>query len=122
VVATIVLYYQLYVAGAVAPSILQHYGMTFRYYVYGVGVVAAAVGAFAAILAGLSDRWGRANMVTYGLALVALLTFFAVPNAPTKCGPRIEIPRARRGSSVRRSLLVQLGEPALEDHPVIHRR
>ena len=84
VVATIVLYYQLYVAGAVAPSILQHYGMSFRYYVYAVGVVAAAVGAFATILAGLSDRWGRANMVTYGLALVALLTIFGVPNAPTK--------------------------------------
>ena len=84
VVATIVLYYQLYVAGAVAPSILQHYGMTFRYYVYAVGVIAAAVGAFATILAGMSDRWGRANMVTYGLALVALLTIFGVPNAPTK--------------------------------------
>jgi MFS family permease len=84
VVATIVLYYQLYVAGAVAPSILQHYDMTFRYYVYAVGVVAAAVGAFATILAGMSDRWGRANMVTYGLALVALLTLFGVPNAPTK--------------------------------------
>jgi MFS family permease len=84
VVSTIVLYYQLYVAGAVAPSILQHYGMTFRYYVYAVGVVAAAVGAFGTILAGLSDRWGRANMVTYGLALVAVLTLFGVPNAPTK--------------------------------------
>jgi MFS family permease len=84
VVSTIVLYYQLYVAGAVAPSIIQHYGMTFRYYVYAVGVVATAVGAFGAILAGLSDRWGRANMVTYGLALVALLTLFGVPNAPTK--------------------------------------
>jgi hypothetical protein len=81
VLATIVLYYQLYVAGAVAPSILQRHGMTFRYYVYAVGVVAAAVGAFATLLAGMSERWGRANMVTYGLALVALLTLFGVPNA-----------------------------------------
>ncbi len=84
VLATIVLYYQLYVPGSVSPSIIEHYGMTFRYYVYAVGVVAAGVGAFAAILAGMADRWGRANMVTYGLALAALLTIFAVPNAPNK--------------------------------------
>jgi MFS family permease len=84
VLSTIVLYYQLYVPGSVAPSILQQYGMTFRFYVYGVGVVAAAVGAFAALLAGFADRWGRANMVTYGLLLVALLTLFGVPNAPDK--------------------------------------
>ena len=84
VLATIVLYYELYVPGSVSPSILQHYGMTFRYYVYAIGVVAAAVGAFSALLAGLADRWGRANMVTYGLAVTALLTLFGVPNAPNK--------------------------------------
>jgi len=84
VLATIILYYQLYVAGSVSPSIIGHYGMTFSYYVYAVGVVAAVVGAFASILAGMADRWGRANMVTYGLALVALLTMFGVPNAPNK--------------------------------------
>jgi sugar phosphate permease len=84
VLATIVLYYQLYVPGSVSPSIIEHYGMTFRYYVYAVGVVAAGVGAFSAILAGMADRWGRANMVTYGLAFAALLTIFAVPNAPNK--------------------------------------
>jgi MFS family permease len=84
VLATIVLYYQLYVPGSVSPSIIEHFGMTFRYYVYAIGVVAAGVGAFSAILAGMADRWGRANMVTYGLALVALLMIFAVPNASNK--------------------------------------
>lgn len=84
VLATIVLYYQLYVPGAVSPSILPHYSMSFRFYVYGVGVVAAGLGAFASLIAGLADRWGRANMITYGLLLVALLILFGVPNAPDK--------------------------------------
>lgn len=83
VVTTILLYYQLYIAGAVAPSILAHYGMTFRYYV-DITVVANAVGAFSSLLAGLGDRWGRANMVTYGVLLTGLLVLFGLPNAGSK--------------------------------------
>lgn len=82
VASTVVLYYQLYVAGAVAPSILAQYHMSFRYYV-DITVVANAVGAFSSLLAGLGDRWGRANMVAYGLGLTALLVLFGVPNAPS---------------------------------------
>ncbi len=81
VAATVVLYYQLYVAGAVAPQILSHYGMSFRFYV-NITVVGNAVGAFTSVLAGLADRWGRANMVAYGLGLTALLVLFGIPNAP----------------------------------------
>jgi MFS family permease len=83
VLATIVLYYQLYVPGAVAPQILAHYHMSFRFYV-DVTVVLNAFGAFASVLAGLADRWGRANLVAYGLGITALLTLFALPNAPNE--------------------------------------
>ena len=83
VITTILLYYQLYIAGAVAPSILSHYGMTFRYYV-DITVIANAFGAFSSLLAGLGDRWGRANMVTYGVMLTGLLVLFGLPNAPSK--------------------------------------
>jgi len=83
VAATVVLYYQLYVAGAVAPQILAHYGMTFRFYVY-ITVVGNAIGAFTSVLAGLADRWGRANMVAYGLGITGLLVLFGVPNAPNE--------------------------------------
>lgn len=83
VAATIMLYYQLYVAGAVAPQILAHYGMSFRFYV-NITVIANAVGAFSSVLAGLADRWGRANMVAYGLGITALLVLFGIPNAPDK--------------------------------------
>lgn len=81
VATTIILYYQLYVGGSVAPQILQHYGMSFRFYV-NITVVANAVGAFSSVLAGLADRWGRANLVAYGLGLTGLLVLFGVPNAP----------------------------------------
>jgi MFS family permease len=83
VLATIMLYYEFYIPGAVSPSIIAHYGMTFNYYVY-IIVVSNAVGAFGSIAAGLSDRWGRANLVAYGLLITGLLTLFGVPNAPNE--------------------------------------
>jgi MFS family permease len=81
VVATIALYYANYIPGAVAPSIIAHFGMTFSTYVY-IIVIANAVGAFGSLAAGLADRWGRANLVAYGVVIVGLLVLFGVPNAP----------------------------------------
>ena len=83
VLATIMLYYELYIGGAVGPTIIAHYGMTFRYYVYGVGVFAGIAGAFFSLLAGAGDKWGRANMVTYGLLITAILVLL-LPSMPTK--------------------------------------
>jgi len=83
VLATIVLYYEFYIAGAVSPSIIAQYGMTFNYYVY-IIVVANAVGAFGSLAAGLADRWGRANLVAYGLLITGILVAFGIPNASSK--------------------------------------
>jgi len=83
VLATIMLYYEFYIPGAISPSIIAHYGMTFNYYVY-IIVVANAVGAFGSIAAGLADRWGRANLVAYGLLITGILILFGVPNAPNE--------------------------------------
>jgi len=83
VLATIVLYYEFYINGAVSPSIIAHYGMTFNYYVY-IIVVANAVGAFGSLAAGLADRWGRANLVAYGLLITGVLVLFGIPNASSK--------------------------------------
>jgi MFS family permease len=80
VLATIILYYQFYVPGAVSPSIIAQFGMTFPDYVY-IIVVANAIGAFGSLAAGLADRWGRANLVAYGLLVTGLLILFGVPNA-----------------------------------------
>ena len=81
VLATIVLYYQFYVPGAVSTAIIAQYGMTFNDYVY-IIVIANAVGAFGSLAAGLADRWGRANLVAYGLFITGILILFGVPNAP----------------------------------------
>ena len=83
VLATIVLYYQLYVQGAVATQIVGHFGFSFSGFV-GVLVIGNALGAFASLAAGLADRWGRANLVVGGLVVIGLLTAFALPNASSQ--------------------------------------
>lgn len=83
VLATITLYYQLYIQGAVATKIIQHFHFTFEQFVL-VLVISAAVGAFASLAAGLADRWGRANLVVGGLLVSGLLVAFALPNASSK--------------------------------------
>ncbi|MBW8486659.1 MFS transporter [Actinomadura parmotrematis] len=82
VATTIVLYYLLYIQYAVATSIMAHYDMTFAYFI-GMSVVGNAIGAFASLLAGLADRWGRANMVVYGL-LIAGIIVLILPHSPDK--------------------------------------
>jgi ACS family D-galactonate transporter-like MFS transporter len=83
VATTIVLYYQLYLAGGVATNILRSLHMSFTYYV-NVNVIGYLLGATASVVAGLADRYGRANIVTAGLALVGLLCLFALPNVHSK--------------------------------------
>src|SRR6201996_3670914 len=83
VATTIVLYYQLYLSGGVATSILRSLHMSFTYYV-NISMIGYLLGAAASWLAGLADRYGRANIVTAGLALVGLLCFVALPNAHSK--------------------------------------
>ncbi|HEV2346017.1 MAG TPA: MFS transporter, partial [Actinocrinis sp.] len=83
ILATIALYYQLYIQYAVSTAIITHYNMTFTYFVY-VSVVGAALGAFASLAAGLADRWGRANLTIWGLLITGALVAFAVPNASSK--------------------------------------
>jgi hypothetical protein len=83
VLATIVMYYELYITYAVSTTIIAHYGMTFTFFVY-ISVVGGVCGAFASLIAGLADRWGRANLVVYGLLLVGILVTFLLPHAPNK--------------------------------------
>lgn len=83
VAATTVLYYELYIQGAVATKIIQHYNFSFTAFVF-VLVIGNAAGAFASLFAGLADRWGRANLVVGGLLITALLIEFALPNATSK--------------------------------------
>jgi ACS family D-galactonate transporter-like MFS transporter len=83
VLTTVVLYYQLYLAGAVATQIISGFGMSFVYYV-NISVVGYIFGAVASVAAGLADRYGRANIVTVGLLITGLLCLFGIPAANTK--------------------------------------
>ena len=91
VVATIVLYYQFYLAGSVAAGtkgkngILVDYGMSFTFYVY-IAVVGYILGAVASFVTGFADRVGRVNIVTVGLFVVALLCLLGIPMADSKWG------------------------------------
>lgn len=83
VLATIVLYYEFYVQGAVSTQIIQHFGFSFTGFVF-VQVIGSAVGAFASLAAGLADRVGRANLVVVGTLVTALLILFALPGASSQ--------------------------------------
>ncbi|MDX6218547.1 MAG: transporter, family, multidrug resistance protein [Frankiales bacterium] len=83
VLSTVILYYENYIGGAVATQILAGLHMSFNYYVY-ILVVANGLGAFASLAAGLADKFGRANLVAYGLVITGALTLFGIPNASTK--------------------------------------
>jgi ACS family D-galactonate transporter-like MFS transporter len=83
VLATVVLYYELYIAGAVATQIIAEFGMSFTFFVF-VSVVGNLVGAFASLFAGLADRWGRANLVVGGLLVTGLIIAVGLPNASSK--------------------------------------
>ena len=83
VLATITLYYELYVQGSVATALAANLHMTLVYLI-SISIVGNAVGALASVVAGLADRWGRANLVVYGLAVTGALVLFGLATATDK--------------------------------------
>src|SRR5690348_239731 len=83
VLATVMLYYELYVGGSVSTLILSNLGMTFQFYVITLAF-GNLIGAFGSLFAGLTDRYGRANLVVIGLFLTAIFTLFILPAATNK--------------------------------------
>jgi MFS family permease len=89
VLATIMLYYELYVAGSVSTLILSNLHASFNFFVY-LLAFGNLIGAFGALLAGLTDRLGRANLVVGGLLVTGIMTAFVLPNATNKWAYGIE--------------------------------
>ncbi|MBR7834273.1 MFS transporter [Actinospica durhamensis] len=83
VLATITLYYELYVQGSVATALAANLHMTLVYLI-SISIVGNGVGALASVVAGLADRWGRANLVVYGLAVTGALVAFGLADATEK--------------------------------------
>ena len=83
VLATVVLYYQFYLIGAVSTRVLAEFHISFT--AYGAIIIGAAVAcAVASLLAGIADRYGRANIITIGLAIVGLLCLAGIPHVHSK--------------------------------------
>jgi MFS family permease len=78
VLATITLYYELYVGGSVSTLLLPNLGMSFTFYVVTVAF-GALIGAFGSLFAGLADRFGRANLVVFGLLFAGVFVAFVLP-------------------------------------------
>ncbi len=83
VLATITLYYELYVGGSVSTYILANLGMSFTFYVLAVAF-GNLLGAFGSLAAGLGDRYGRANIVVFGLLFTGVFVAFVIPTATSK--------------------------------------
>jgi MFS family permease len=80
IIASIVLWYEYYVPTSVAPIVLPHFNMSFAYYV-NIIIISNLAGVLAAVIGGIADKVGRANIVVFGLLIVGLMQTFFIPNA-----------------------------------------
>ena len=83
VLATVMLYYELYVGGSVSTLLLVNLHMTFTFFVITLAF-GALIGAFGSLFAGLADRFGRANLVVFGLLFAGIFVGFIMPAATDK--------------------------------------
>jgi ACS family D-galactonate transporter-like MFS transporter len=83
VLATITLYYELYVGGSVSTLLLVNLHMSFTFFVTTLAF-GNLIGAFGSLFAGLTDRLGRANMVVFGLLFTGIFVAFVIPAATSK--------------------------------------
>jgi MFS transporter, ACS family, D-galactonate transporter len=83
VLGTITLYYELYVNGSVATLLLVNLHMSFTFFVVTLAL-GALIGAFGSLFAGLADRFGRANLVVFGLLFAGVFVAFVLPATTSK--------------------------------------
>jgi len=89
VLATITLYYELYVVGSVSTLVLANLHMSFTFLV-AVLAFGNLIGAFGSLFAGITDRLGRANLVVGGLLFTGVFTLFVIPAATNRWAFGIE--------------------------------
>lgn len=81
VAATIILYYESYVLSSVAPLVLKSLNMSFSTYIFLI-LTSNLIGAGSSLIGSFSDRFGRANLVVYGVLLTSIITL-TIPLATT---------------------------------------
>ncbi|MCX6402308.1 MAG: MFS transporter [Propionibacteriales bacterium] len=80
VLVSVVIFYEIYVQGAVSTEIIADFGIPLRTFVL-ASILGNAVGALAAWATGIADRWGRANLIVAGSGVAALVATFGLPNS-----------------------------------------
>jgi MFS family permease len=80
VLTTILFYYQYYAISGVSDQVIASTGISFVFFV-NINVISALASAVTSLAAGVADRWGRANIVTIGVLLCALVCLFGLPNS-----------------------------------------
>lgn len=83
ILATIVLYYQLYTIAGVSTLVGTQLHMSFTFLVV-MFAIANLIAAFGSLVAGIADRFGRVNLVIWGLLVVGVLNALVVPAAPNR--------------------------------------
>ncbi|HET9691120.1 MAG TPA: MFS transporter [Acidimicrobiales bacterium] len=78
VLATVMLYYELYVGGSVSVQILQNLHISFTFFVW-ISAIGNLIGAFASLFAGFTDRFGRTNLVVGGLFVTGIMVALVLP-------------------------------------------
>lgn len=79
VLASIVIFYEIYVQGAVSTEIIGAFNIPLWVFVLG-SIFGNAVGALAAWGTGIADRWGRANLIVLGSGTAGIIAAFGLPN------------------------------------------
>lgn len=79
----IVLYYQQYIFGATSVLTNRELGMSVGF-LTAILVVGNVLGAFGSLASGAIERFGRANIVVYGLIVLSFVTAVAMPLATNK--------------------------------------
>ncbi|MCZ4499720.1 MAG: major facilitator superfamily protein [Marmoricola sp.] len=79
VLVSIVIFYEIYVQGAVSTEIIADFDIPLRTFVL-ASILGNAAGALAAWATGIADRWGRANLIIIGSGAAALLATFGLPH------------------------------------------
>lgn len=80
VLVTIALYYMAYCGGSVSTLQMVDLKMTFHFLIW-VTAIGNVLGAFGALFAGVTDRFGRVPVILVGLTITSLVTLFALPAA-----------------------------------------
>lgn len=85
ILVTIVLYYELYTVGGVSPLLAVQLHMSFIFLVIMIGIT-NLIGAFGSLAAGFADRFGRVNIVIWGMLVVGILNAIVVPATNDRWG------------------------------------